>query len=113
MALAGLIPIIKVNDAQDAVPLCRALQDAGVGGGNHIPHRAAEEAIRLVHEQVPDVFGAGTVLTPSRPTAPGQQARYIVSPGFNPRVVRHCLIGLSHFARCSSPSDIEQALKWA
>ncbi len=115
LALAGLIPVIKVNDAQDAVPLCKVLQDGGLPVAE-ITFRtaAAEEAIRLVHEQVPDVLlGAGTVLTPEqadRAWAAG--ARYIVSPGFNPRVVRHCLDkGYPILPGCSSPSDIEQALE--
>ena len=115
LALAGLIPVIKVNDAQDAVPLCKALQDGGLPVAE-ITFRtaAAEEAIRLVHEQVPDVLlGAGTVLTPEqadRAWAAG--ARYIVSPGFNPRVVKHCLDkGYPILPGCSSPSDIEQALE--
>ena len=115
LASAGLIPVIKVNDAQDAVPLCKALQDGGLPVAE-ITFRtaAAEEAIRLVHEQVPDVLlGAGTVLTPEqadRAWAAG--AQYIVSPGFNPRVVKHCLDkGYPILPDCSSPSDIEQALE--
>ena len=35
LSLAGLVPVIAVNDADDAVPLCKALSD---GGGNHFPH---------------------------------------------------------------------------
>ena len=30
LALAGLVPVIKVEDAQDAVPLCQALLDGGL-----------------------------------------------------------------------------------
>ena len=93
LSLAGLVPVIAVNDAQDAIPLCKALSDGGLPVAE-ITFRtsAAEEAIRLVHEQLPDVIlGAGTVLTceqVDRAIAAG--ATYIVSPGLNPDVVKHC-----------------------
>jgi 2-dehydro-3-deoxyphosphogluconate aldolase/(4S)-4-hydroxy-2-oxoglutarate aldolase len=115
LALAGLIPIIKVQDAQDAPPLCKALMDGGLPVAE-ITFRtaAAEEAIKLVNAQYPDILlGAGTVLTTDqadRAWAAG--ARYIVSPGFNPRVVQHCLDkGYPILPGCSSPSDIEQAIE--
>ena len=51
LSLAGLVPVIAVNDAQDAIPLCKALSDGGLPVAE-ITFRtsAAEEAIRLVHE---------------------------------------------------------------
>ncbi len=50
LSLAGLVPVIKVKNAQDAVPLCRALKNGGLPVAE-ITFRtdAAEEAIRLVH----------------------------------------------------------------
>lgn len=115
LALAGLIPVIKVDRAQDAVPLCGALARGGLPVAE-ITFRtaAAEEAIRLVHDALPDVLlGAGTVLTPNqadRAWAAG--ARYIVSPGLNPRLVKHCLDkGYAILPGCSGPSDIEAALE--
>ena len=30
LSLAGLVPVIAVNDADDAVPLCKALSDGGL-----------------------------------------------------------------------------------
>ena len=65
LSLAGLVPVIKVKNAEDAVPLCRALKNGGLPVAE-ITFRtdAAEEAIRLVHEALPEVLlGAGTVLT--------------------------------------------------
>ena len=57
LSLAGLVPVIAVNDAADAVPLCKALSDGGLPVAE-ITFRtaAAEEAIRRVHEAVPDVL---------------------------------------------------------
>ena len=115
LALAGLIPVIKVERAEDAVPLCRALSKGGLPVAE-ITFRtaAAEEAIRLVHQELPEVLlGAGTVLTPEQADkAVAAGAGYIVSPGLNPGVVRHCLQkGYPILPGCSSPSDIELALE--
>ena len=65
ISMIGLVPVIKVEDAADAVPLCGALAKGGLPVAE-ITFRsdAAEEAIRRVHEELPDVIlGAGTVLT--------------------------------------------------
>ena len=63
LSLAGLVPVIKVEDAADAVPLCRALSKGGLPVAE-ITFRtdAAEEAIRRIKVEVPDVcVCAGTV----------------------------------------------------
>ena len=54
LSLAGLVPVIKVKHAEDAVPLCTALKNGGLPVAE-ITFRtdAAEEAIRLVHEALP------------------------------------------------------------
>ncbi len=114
LSLAGLVPVIKVEDANDAVPLCKALSEGGLPVAE-ITFRsaAAEEAIHLVHEQLPHVIlGAGTVLTTDqvdRAVAAG--AAYIVAPGLNPKVVEHCQRkNVPVLPGCSNPSDIEMAL---
>lgn len=114
LSLAGIVPVIKVEDTADAVPLCKALSDGGLPVAE-ITFRsdAAEEAIRLVHAQLPDVIlGAGTVLTKDqvdRAVAAG--ATYIVSPGINPEIVKHCQEkGVPIVPGCANPSDIEVAL---
>lgn len=114
LSLAGLVPVIKVDDAQDAVPLCKALSDGGLPVAE-ITFRtaAAEEAIRLVHEQLPNVIlCAGTVLTCDQvDRAINAGAAAIVSPGFNPEVVKYCVDkGIPVCPGTSSPSDIEMAL---
>lgn len=111
---AGIVPVIKVEDAQDAVPLCRALSDGGLPVAE-ITFRsdAAEEAIRRVHAELPDVIlGAGTVLTKEQvDRAVSAGATYIVSPGLNPEVVRYCQEkGVPVVPGCANPSDIEVAL---
>ena len=116
LSLAGLVPVIAINDADDAVPLCKALADGGLPVAE-ITFRtaAAEESIRRVHEALPDVLlCAGTVLTTEqvdRAVAAGAAA--IVSPGLNPEVVRYCVErNIPICPGTSSPSDIETALSF-
>ena len=116
LSLAGLVPVIAINDAEDAVPLCRALSEGGLPVAE-ITFRtaAAEEAIRRVHEELPNVLlCAGTVLTTDqvdRAVAAGAAA--IVSPGLNPEVVRYCVEkGIPVCPGTANPSDIEVALSF-
>lgn len=115
IAQIGVVPVIAVDDVEKAVPLARALIAGGIPCAE-ITFRTpqAEESIRRIARAMPQVLlGAGTVLTPGqadRALAAG--ARFAVSPGFNPRVVDHCLdIGLPIIPGCSTPSDMEQAIQ--
>ena len=114
LSLAGLVPVIAINDAEDAVPLCKALSDGGLPVAE-ITFRtaAAEESIRRVHEALPDVLlCAGTVLTTDQvDRAVNAGAAAIVSPGLNPTVVKYCIDkGIPVCPGTSNPSDIEVAL---
>ena len=60
----GIIPVIKIEDAANAVPLAKALIDGGLPAAE-ITFRtaAAADAIKAITEAYPDmVVGAGTVL---------------------------------------------------
>jgi 2-dehydro-3-deoxyphosphogluconate aldolase/(4S)-4-hydroxy-2-oxoglutarate aldolase len=73
----------------------------------------AKESIRLIAENLPKMFiGAGTVLTTEQvDEALSAGARFIVSPGLNPKVVKYCLDkNVTMIPGCSNPSDIEQAI---
>ena len=114
LSLAGLVPVIAINDADDAVPLCKALSDGGLPVAE-ITFRtaAAEESIRRVHEELPDVLlCAGTVLTidqVDRAIAAGAAA--IVSPGLSPDIVEYCVKkGIPICPGTSTPSDVQVAL---
>ena len=116
LSLAGLVPVIKIDRAEDAVPLCGALKKGGLPVAE-ITFRtpAAEESIRRVAAELPDVMlGAGTVLSveqAKRAVAAG--ATYIVSPGLNPKVVGWCVEhGVPILPGCANPSDIEAALEF-
>ena len=116
LSLAGLVPVIAINNAEDAVPLCKALADGGLPVAE-ITFRtaAAEESIRRVHEALPDVLlCAGTVLTTDQvDRAVNAGAAAIVSPGLNPEVVRYCVEkGIPVCPGTANPSDIEVALSF-
>ena len=114
LSLAGLVPGIAINDADDAVPLCKALADGGLPVAE-ITFRtaAAEESIRRVHEELPNVLlCAGTVLTTDQvDRAVNAGAAAIVSPGLNPTVVKYCIDkGIPVCPGTGNPSDIEVAI---
>jgi 2-dehydro-3-deoxyphosphogluconate aldolase/(4S)-4-hydroxy-2-oxoglutarate aldolase len=111
----GIIPVIKIDDAAKAVPLAKALIAGGIPCAE-VTFRTAqgEEAMRLINKEVPDILlGAGTVLSTAQvDKAIAAGAKFIVSPGFNPKVVSYCVgKGIPITPGCSSPSDIEQALE--
>lgn len=111
----GIVPVVVLNDAKDAAPLAQALCNGGLPCAE-VTFRtdAAEEAIRIMSEQFPDMLiGAGTVITTEqvdRAVAAG--AKFIVSPGLNPRIVKYCVEkGILITPGCTNPSDIEQAIE--
>lgn len=111
----GIVPVIKINDVEKAVPLAKALIDGGLPIAE-ITFRteAAEAAIKAVSKAFPDMLvGAGTVLTVEQAQrAKNAGAKFIVSPGFNPRVVKWCLENdILPTPGCTSPTEIEQALE--
>jgi 2-dehydro-3-deoxyphosphogluconate aldolase/(4S)-4-hydroxy-2-oxoglutarate aldolase len=111
----GIVPVIKIDDVEKAVPLARALAAGGVPCAE-ITFRTeqGEEALRRVSRECPEILlGAGTVLATGQvDRAIDAGAQFIVSPGFNPKVVTHCINrGITITPGCSNPSDIEQALE--
>ena len=90
----GIVPVVKIDRAEDAVPLARALINGGLPCAE-VTFRtdAAADAIKAMSEAFPDMLvGAGTVLTPAQADeAVAAGAKFIVSPGLNPEVVRHCV----------------------
>lgn len=114
IASLGVLPVIKIEDANDAVPLAKALVDGGLPAAE-VTFRttAAEEAIRQISSAFPEMLvGAGTVLTPEQArTALNAGAKFIVAPGFNPHVVDFCLErGVLVTPGISTPTELEAAL---
>ena len=85
----GLIPVIKIENPDDAVPLAKALIDGGLPAAE-ITFRTscAAEAIKNITEAYPEMLvGAGTVLTTEQVDAAiAAGSKFLVSPGLNPKV---------------------------
>lgn len=111
----GIVPVVVLNKAADAKPLAKALCDGGLPCAEvTFRTEAAEESIRIMTDAFPQMLvGAGTVLTTGqadRAVAAG--AKFIVSPGLNPKVVNYCMDkAIPVIPGVSNPSDIEQAIE--
>lgn len=115
LSAIGIVPVIKIDDLEKAVPLAKALVAGGIPCAE-VTFRTdeAEEAIRKMAQEVPEmIVGAGTVLTTEqadRAIAAG--AKFLVSPGLNPKVVKHCIDkGYLITPGTSNPSDVEVAIE--
>ncbi|MDR0643984.1 MAG: bifunctional 4-hydroxy-2-oxoglutarate aldolase/2-dehydro-3-deoxy-phosphogluconate aldolase [Treponema sp.] len=111
----GIVPVVVIDDAEKAVPLARALEEGGLLCAE-ITFRTARalEALQRIHREMPDfLIGAGTVLSVQQADeAISAGASFIVSPGFNPLVVKHCIDkGVPVVPGCATPSDMEKALE--
>lgn len=112
----GIVPVVKLDKAEDALPLAKALYDGGLPCAE-VTFRtaAAEEAIKIMRKAYPDMLiGAGTVLTTEQvDKAVNAGATFIVSPGLNPKIVKYCVDrNITIVPGCSSPSDIETAMEF-
>lgn len=110
----GIVPVVVLNKAGDAVPLAESLIKGGLPCAE-VTFRtdAAEDAIRAIARQFPDMFvGAGTVLTTEQvDRAIGAGAKFIVSPGLNPKVVEYCVRkGYPVTPGIMTPTELEMAL---
>ena len=111
----GLIPVIKIENPDDAVPLAKALIDGGLPAAEiTFRTKCAAEAIKNITEAFPEMLvGAGTVLTTEQVDAAiAAGSKFLVSPGLNPKVTSYCLSkGVPMLPGCSNPSDVEAALE--
>jgi 2-dehydro-3-deoxyphosphogluconate aldolase/(4S)-4-hydroxy-2-oxoglutarate aldolase len=109
-----IIPVIALEDAVDAVPLCKALQAGGLTVAEiTFRTKAAPEALRTVAREFPEfILGAGTVtLLEEVEAAKEAGAQFAVAPGFNPNIVKRAQeLNLPFFPGVCTPSGIEAAL---
>lgn len=111
----GIVPVVVLEDAKDAVPLAKALIEGGLPCAE-VPFRTAcaEECIRRMSSEYPELLvGAGTVLTIDQVDhAVAAGAKFIVSPGFDPEIVDYCLEkNILVLPGCVTPSEVAQAVK--
>ena len=115
IASYGVVPVVVLEDVNDALPLARALVNGGLAVAE-VTFRtsAAKESIRIMSEAYPDMLvGAGTVLTVKQvDEAVEAGAKFIVSPGFDPEVVDYCLSkDIPIYPGTVTPSEVSQAVK--
>ena len=94
IAALRVIPVVEIPAVDDAVPLARALVDAGLPCAE-ITFRTASAAgaIAAIAAAVPDIrVGAGTIVTLAQAEAAlAAGASFLVAPGFDPAVVDFAL----------------------
>jgi len=111
----GIVPVVKIEKAEDTLPLGRALLDGDLPIAE-ITFRtsAAEESIKTLTGELTNLLvGAGTVLTVEQTKkAVSAGAKFIVSPGFNPKVVDYCIENdIPVTPGINNPTQIEMALE--
>ncbi len=111
----GVIAVLMIDRADDAVPLARALLAGGVDCIElTLRTDAALESLRRIAAEVPEMcVGVGTILTPKQVNdAKEAGASFGVAPGMNPRVVAEAQrIGLPFAPGVCTPTDIELAIE--
>lgn len=110
----GIVPVVALEDAADALPLGAALKKGGVSA-IEVTFRtaAAADAIRLLTREMPELLvGAGTVLTKAQADAAIEAgAKFIVSPGFQLELVSYVLSkGVPMCPGTATPGEMEQAM---
>jgi 2-dehydro-3-deoxyphosphogluconate aldolase/(4S)-4-hydroxy-2-oxoglutarate aldolase len=109
-----IVPVIVIDDPDDAVPLAAALSEGGLNCAEITFRTAgAKEALRRIAAERPELLaGAGTVLTPQQAReARDAGAQFVVAPGFNPAVVDYCLEHeIPIYPGVCTPTDVEAAL---
>lgn len=111
----GIVPVVVLNSVDEAEPVAKALCEGGLPVAE-VTFRtdAAEESIKVISQKFPQMLvGAGTVLTIEQvDRAVKAGAKFIVSPGFNPKVVKYCIDNNIPVAPgCNNPSAMEGALE--
>jgi 2-dehydro-3-deoxyphosphogluconate aldolase/(4S)-4-hydroxy-2-oxoglutarate aldolase len=110
---ARILPVVVLADAKAAEPLAGALMAGGLPCAE-VTFRtdAAAEAIEIMARRPELLVGAGTVVSPAQvDRAVDAGARFIVSPGFGPAVVRRCAErGVPVFPGVATATEIQMAL---
>ena len=111
----GIIPVVVLENEKNSLPLAKALIEGGLPcAGVTFRTKAAAKSIALMTQEYPDMLvGAGTVLNIKQvDEAVAAGAKFIVSPGFNPKVVDYCNKNdIPMLPGCITPSEVEQAIE--
>ncbi len=110
-----VVPVIAIKHSEDAVQLAKTLVENGLPCAEvTFRTEAAAEAIRLMRQAYPEMLiGAGTVLRTDQVDAAIEAGvDFIVSPGFNPTIVKYCQQrDVTIIPGVNNPSLVEQAME--
>lgn len=110
----GIVPVVVLNNVEDAVPLANALLKGGIDF-MEITFRTecAAECIAKISKEVPEVVvGAGTVLNVEQAKlAVENGAKFIVSPGLDEETVTWAIgNNIPIIPGCVTPTEIMKAI---
>jgi len=108
-----VVPVVAINDANDAAPLANALVEGGLPCAEITFRTDAALASMHAMAKLGNIqVGAGTVSKVDQvKAAVDAGATFMVSPGFNPKVVAYCVEqGIPITPGITNPTDIEMAL---
>lgn len=115
IASLGVVPVIAIDDARDALGLADALLEGGLGVAE-ITFRtaAAADTLSALRNARPELLtGAGTILDPaSLEAAIGAGAKFGLAPGFDPEIVDAAhKLGLPFAPGVMTPSELGAAVR--
>lgn len=110
----GIVPVVKLNDINKALPLCQAL----IAGGINVAEitfrtECAADVIKEISENCKDmIVGAGTIINVEQAKkAIEAGAKFIVSPGLSVEVIKYCQEqNIPIIPGCITPSEIMTAI---
>ena len=115
IGLYKIIPVIIIDEVENSIPLASALIDGGLPIAEiTFRTKAAKESIEKIAKEFPKMLlGAGTVLSVDQvKSAVDSVAKFIVSPGLNPKVVEYCLTNnIPITPGIATPTEVERALE--
>ena len=115
IADCGVIAVLEITDANNAVPAAKALVRGGVGAIElALRTDAAYESIRRIKAEVPEMLmGIGTVIKPGQAgDVKAMGADFALAPGFNRRIAEESMeADLPFIPGISTASEIEAALE--
>ena len=106
----GIVPVVVLDDAKDALPLAKALCEGGLPCAE-VTFRtaAAEESIRIMAKECPEMaMGVGSIVDPATAALYLQLgACFVVGPLFNPEIAKICNRRLvAYTPGCGSVSEV-------
>ncbi|MDR3312422.1 MAG: bifunctional 4-hydroxy-2-oxoglutarate aldolase/2-dehydro-3-deoxy-phosphogluconate aldolase [Spirochaetaceae bacterium] len=115
LAAQGIIAVLEIERTDDAVPVCRALLDGGIGAIElALRTAAAEPSVPLICTGTPEMLiGIGTIIMPGQAERVRELgASFGLAPGFNPVIVAEsAACGLPFVPGIATPSELEGVLE--